>query len=215
MRPIQKVLMTILWGLTVLIMVSVIGAGLWKKRESEPLTAAEQQQQQQQQQLTVQEKSQLPETIGPAPQFDLIDQDSKPVTLKSLAGKPWIADFVFTHCAGPCPRMTGQLAALQKELPANVQFVSFSVDPERDTPAVLKDYAGKFSADESRWRFLTGTKDAIFAVARGMMITASPHSTRFILIDGEGNIRNTYESDDAERMAALKHDAAALAGEKH
>jgi cytochrome oxidase Cu insertion factor (SCO1/SenC/PrrC family) len=210
MKPIQKVLMTILWGLTVLIMVSVIGAGLWRKRQNGPLTQAEQQ--------VLAENVSQPAPVQlnvPAPQFDLIDQDSKPVTKESLAGKPWIAEFVFTHCAGPCPRMTGQLAALQKELPANVQFVSFSVDPERDTPAVLKEYAKKFEADESRWRFLTGAKDAIFAVAKGMMLTASPHSTRFVLIDAEGMIRQTYESDDEKRMADLKHDAAELASEKH
>jgi cytochrome oxidase Cu insertion factor (SCO1/SenC/PrrC family) len=209
MKPIQKVLMTILWGLTVLIMVSVIGAGLWRKRQHEPLAQAEQQA------LAENASPAAAQLNVPAPQFDLIDQDSKPVTTQSLAGKPWIAEFVFTHCAGPCPRMTGQLAALQKELPANVKFVSFSVDPERDTPAVLKEYAKKFEADESRWRFLSGSKDAIFGVAKGMMLTASPHSTRFVLIDGQGMIRQTYESDDEKRMAALKNDATELAAEKH
>jgi protein SCO1 len=208
MKPIQKLLMTILWGLTVLIMVGVIGAGLWRKRQNEPLTQAGQQA------LTENASPAAARLNVPAPTFELVDQDSTPVTTQSLVGKPWIAEFVFTHCAGPCPRMTGQLAALQKELPANVQFVSFSVDPERDTPAVLKEYARKFEADETRWRFLTGSKDAIFAVAKGMMLTASPHSTRFVLIDAEGMIRQTYESDDEQRMAALKHDAAELAAEK-
>jgi len=214
MKPIQKVLMTILWGLTVLIMVSVIGAGLWKKRADEfnhPLELA---------------AASQPATIGPAPAFELVDQDNKPVTKESLAGKVWIADFVFTHCAGPCPRMTSQMAGLSKEIPASVQLITFSVDPDRDTPAVLKEYAKRFEADESRWRFLTGSEKVIFDAAHGMMLSAEPkndkcgilHSTRFVLIDGEGNIRNTYESTDDARMAALKKDAADLASgaaEKH
>jgi protein SCO1/2 len=215
MKPIQKVLMTILWGLTVLIMVSVIGAGLWKKRADEfnhPLEPAA--------------ATSQPTIIGPAPAFELVDQDNKPVSKESLAGKVWIADFVFTHCAGPCPRMTSQMAGLSKEIPASVQLITFSVDPDRDTPAVLKEYAKRFEADESRWRFLTGPEKTIFAAAHGMMLSAEPkndkgailHSTRFVLIDAEGNIRNTYESGDEARMAALKKDASDLASgaaEKH
>jgi len=219
MKPIQKVLMTILWGLTVLIMVSVIGAGLWRKRQNESFAPTEQA-------ATGATGATTAPLIGPVPQFELVDQDNKPATKESLAGKTWIADFVFTHCAGPCPRMTTQMAGLQKDLPQKVRFVTFSVDPDRDTPAVLKEYANKFEADESRWRFLTGSKDVIFATARGMMLPAAPaneegailHSTRFVLVDADGNIRNTYESGDEQRMSALKHDAAELAAataEKH
>src|SRR4030095_9527414 len=100
--------------------------------------------------------------------------------------------------------MPAQTRALQKELRAGIQFVTISVDPDRDTPAVLKEYAKQFQADETRWRFLTGSKDASFGTARAMMLSAAPandkgqilHSTRFVLVDADGKIRNTYESDD-------------------
>jgi len=199
MRPAQKVLTTILWGLTVLIMVSVIGAGLWRRSEASQLSV-----------------------LADAPQFSLIDQNAQPVTLATLRGKPWIADFVFTHCAGPCPIMTGKMATLQKTIAApDLQFVTFSVDPENDTPAALKAYAARFAADESRWKFLTGEKDTIFATARGMLVTAIPandkspiiHSEKFILVDADGKIRRYYDSTDEQDMTALKQDAAALADE--
>ena len=199
MRPVQKVLTTILWGLMVLAMVSVIGARLWQRGPDQ--------------------REELP-VLADAPAFSLTDQDAKPITLQSLKGKPWIGDFVFTHCAGPCPLMTAKMARLQKDLPSpNLHFVSFSVDPERDTPAVLKEYAQKFQADESRWRFLTGTSDAAFAAAKGMLLTAIPaneanpiiHSTKFVLVDGEGRIRQYYDYNDAEQMKALVQDAAVLA----
>jgi cytochrome oxidase Cu insertion factor (SCO1/SenC/PrrC family) len=196
MKPVQKVLMSLLWALMVLIMVGVIGAGLWRKGQRD-----------------------LP-VLAEVPAFELTDQNSQPVTPKLLAGKPWVADFVFTHCAGPCPVMTRKMAELQKKM-MSVQFVSFSVDPERDTPDVLKAYAATFGADESRWRFLTGSKDAIFATARGMLITAAPadadkpilHSEKFLLVDGEGKIRKYYDSKSPEALAALKEDAASLAEE--
>ena len=213
MQPIQKVLTSILWVLMVVAMVSVIGAGLWRRGASDGSAnssgAAA---------AASETASDLP-VLTDVPQFDLIDQDSKPVNLSSLAGKPWIADFVFTHCAGPCPMMTAKMAALRKELPADVRFVSFSVDPEHDSPAVLKEYAAKFEGDEPRWRFVTGNKDTIYKVAAGMLVTAIPatadapiiHDERFILVDGEGRMRGVYHSKDDEAMAALKRDAAALA----
>jgi cytochrome oxidase Cu insertion factor (SCO1/SenC/PrrC family) len=81
--------MTVLWGLTVLIMVGVIGAGLWRKGER-----------------------QLPE-LGQIGAFALVDQDNQPVTLATLHGKPFVVDVIFTHCAGPCPLMTAKLATIQ------------------------------------------------------------------------------------------------------
>jgi protein SCO1/2 len=211
MKPVQKALTTVLWALMVLLMVSIIGAGMWRRgNRADALTD-------------------IPTTspaglmvVGDAPHFELVDQNDKPVTLESLSGKPWIADFVFTHCAGPCPMMTAKMAQLQKETPAGVRLVSFSVDPERDTPAVLKEYAAKFKADESRWSFLTGKPDAIFATARGMLIAAQPaqadtpiiHSEKFVLVDASGKIRKFYDSNDSESMQALTADANQLATER-
>ena len=196
MRPIQKWLTTILWVATVMAMVSVIGAGLWRRRE-----------------LPVQKD---------APPFALVDQNGQPFTLANLRGKPWIADFVFTHCAGPCPVMTMKMRQLQKKIDdRDVQFVTFSVDPDRDTPPVLKEYAHNFDADESRWHFLTGSKEMIAATSQGMLLAFEPstgadsttitHSTKFVLIDSDGRIRQFYDSGDEREMTALVQDAATLA----
>jgi cytochrome oxidase Cu insertion factor (SCO1/SenC/PrrC family) len=210
MRPVQKVLTTILWGLMVVAMVCVVGAGLWRRNAgNETKTAA----------AAADASADLP-VLASVPAFDLVDQDNKPVNLATLSGKPWIADFVFTHCAGPCPIMTGKMASLRKHIPADVRFVSFSVDPERDTPAVLREYAAKFNGDEPRWRFVTGSKDTIYNLAAKMFLTAIPatadapiiHDEHFVLIDSEGKVRGLYHSKDDEAMEALKRDAAALAG---
>ncbi len=94
-----------------------------------------------------------------APPFTLIDQDGKTFASAQLTGKVWIADFIFTQCSGYCPVMTANMAEFQnKSAGSPVQMVSFSVDPENDTPAVLKQYAAAAKADETRWHFLTGTR---------------------------------------------------------
>jgi protein SCO1/2 len=156
--------------------------------------------------------------LGNVPAFQFRDQDDQPVTLASLRGSPWVADLIFTRCPGVCPMMTAKMAAMQRSLPPQVKFVSFSVDPEHDTPAELKDYAQRFSADESRWKFLTGDQDAIMAQARGMLLTALPatadqpiiHDGRFLLIDGQGHIRRAYHSEDPQGLADLDRDAKRL-----
>jgi protein SCO1/2 len=207
MRPVQKILTSILWGLMVLAMVSVIGAGLWRRGGGTPNKPG-----------SSEAAGDLP-VLTSVPSFDLVDQDKQPTTLATLAGKPWIADFVFTSCAGPCPVMTGKMASLRKDLPADVRLVSFTVDPEHDTPAVLKAYAAKFDGDEPRWRFVTGQKETIYRVAAGMFLTAIPatadapiiHDEHFVLIDGDGKVRGMYHSKDLESLAALKRDAGALA----
>lgn len=215
MRPVQKTLTTILWGL--MAMVSVIGAGLWRRgggggsaaNDAAPVAAS------------AHAATDLP-TLATVPPFDLIDQDNRPVNLGTLLGKPWIADFVFTHCAGPCPIMTGKMASLRKHLPADVRLVSFTVDPERDSPAVLKEYAAKFKGDEPRWRFVTGSKDTIYNLAAKMFLTAIPatadapiiHDQHFVLVDSEGKVRGLYHSTDEQAMESLKRDAAALAEKK-
>ena len=201
MRPVPNVLTTILLGGTVLAILTVITAGLWRRG----VRAAE---------------KDLP-VLGDVPAFQFHDQDDKPMTLESLRGSPWVADFIFTRCPGSCPMMTGMMAAMQKSLPPQVKFVSFSVDPEHDTPAVLKGYAQTYSADESRWKFLTGDQDAIMAQARGMLLTALPatadqpiiHDGRFLLIDGQGRIRGAYHSNDARELAGLERDAKRLVAE--
>jgi protein SCO1/2 len=173
--------------------------------------------------LPIEPEEHLP-VMAQTPPFTLVDQHDQSVTLDALRGHPWVASFIFTRCAGPCPVMTAKMSQLQKTLPTDVRLVSVSVDPTNDTPTVLKTYAAKFNADDARWRFLTiGPEQdaaAVYTLARAMLVTALPadsdnpiiHSEKFILVDGEGNIRAYYDSNDSKQMAQLKSDAAELAG---
>src|SRR5437870_11690607 len=98
----------------------------------------------------------------PLPEFSLTDQTGKAVTLHDLAGKVWVADFIFTNCGGTCPLMTEKMRKLQDALPPAVQFVSFTVDPVRDTTKILAAYAKEHAANQERWSFLTGDKQDLF-----------------------------------------------------
>ena len=101
-------------------------------------------------------------SYGTVPAFQLTNQNGQPFGSGQLAGKIWIADFVYTTCPGPCPMISGRMSELQKPLEkSDVHLVSFSVDPDKDTPAVLRDYAAKLQAEPGRWDFLTGAKSAI------------------------------------------------------
>jgi len=141
------------------------------------------------------------------PAFALTNQDGQPVTLDDLKGTVWLADFVYTTCPGPCPLITAHMARLQQKLPAGREtgLVSFSTDPEHDTPEVLKAYAKKFGATE-RWRFLTGPKEEVYdLINHGFMlaIAAPPgapiiHSTKIVLVDRTGTLRGFYDGTDGE-----------------
>jgi cytochrome oxidase Cu insertion factor (SCO1/SenC/PrrC family) len=221
MKPVQKLLTTCLWIIFVLAMVSVIGAGLWTRGRARSGENA----------IDLNDPDDIDAqrdslaAIAEVPEFSLIDQAGERVTRDALAGKVWVASFVFTRCAGPCPIMTGKMSSLQKTIgDPRVNFVSVSVDPEYDTPAVLEQYAKKFHADESRWHFLTapkGDKEAVFALARGMLISALPaqgndpiiHSEKFVLVDSAGKIRKYYDSNDAADLERLMSDIKTLAGE--
>ena len=108
--------------------------------------------------------------IGPAPEFTLTDQDGRRVALKDLRGKVLAITFIFASCADTCPLLTATMAALQDKLGAafgpRVYFVSITVDPERDTPEVLKRYAEAHRANPAGWAFLTGTPAEIRDVAK-------------------------------------------------
>ena len=201
----QKIIATLLWGVLVLAMLGVVGTGLWARYRDGAEPAA---------------KSEPPPVLFDAATFSLTDQDGKTFSNTQLRGRTWVADFVFTHCPGVCPKMTMRMAGLQRTLAkSDVHFVSFSVDPERDTPAVLKEYANNFGADLGRWHFLTGEKGAMFQAARDMKLTAEPagvlgpeiaHAEKFLLVDGQGRVRGAYDSNDEQDMKRLEADAAAL-----
>ena len=215
MRKPQKILTGALWALTVLAMMSVIGAGLWKRQRDTETAGFE---------INAQPASGIIRTavLATVPSFSLLDQDNKPLTHDTLHGHPYIADFIFTRCAGPCPIMTSKMAALTKSIPdPRVRFLSVTVDPEYDKPNILKQYARDRGADDSRWLFATGDKDAVFALARGMLIAALPaqgdqpiiHSEKFILVDSAGQIRAYYNSKDGDAMVHLIADAQELAAQ--
>jgi cytochrome oxidase Cu insertion factor (SCO1/SenC/PrrC family) len=168
-----------------------------------------------------------PPVFDPVPAFSLTNRDGRAVRLQDLKGKPWIADFVFTRCPASCPLMTARMAKLNRELPddVDVRLVSFSVDPEHDTPQVLQRYAESYKAP-ARWLFLTGGKDEIYRLSRqgfklGIDIPPPPapgapapepilHSTRFVLVDGQGRIRGYYDGFDEESMKKLVRDLEAV-----
>ena len=155
---------------------------------------------------------------GRVPEFSLTESGGKTVTLADLHGKVWIADFIFTSCAGTCPLMTGRMRKLQDTLPADIRLVSITVDPTRDTPAVLASYARSAGADSNRWMFLTGDRKALYDLSiKGFKLPvddsagseAEPitHSSRFALVDKDGQIRGYYRGTEEDDFQRLVNDA--------
>jgi protein SCO1/2 len=147
-------------------------------------------------------------TLGEVPHFQLTDQSGRAFDSSVLNGHVWVADFVFTNCEGPCPRMTSHMHQLQTKTDKNIRFVSFTVDPKRDTPPVLEAYAKKFAYDSNRWSFLTGqiaTLNNLDQNAFKLGIISEEdigHSTRFALVDQKGRIRGYYsEGDPIDKLA--------------
>lgn len=162
----------------------------------------------------------LPE-LGVLPEFKLTDQSGRDFTLGDLKEKVWVANFVFTSCAGTCPLLTQRMKRVQDavvnlgEDGSHFRIVSFSVDPERDTPGRLSDYAREYGARPELWSFLTGPVDQInqtvvqgFKIAMGKAprpgegVDAASgeifdilHGEKFVLVDREGKIRGYYDSD--------------------
>jgi cytochrome oxidase Cu insertion factor (SCO1/SenC/PrrC family) len=156
-------------------------------------------------------------SYGIVPAFQLVNQNGQPFGSAQLTDKIWIADFIFTSCRGPCPLISTRMSELQKPLEkTDVHLVSFSVDPETDTPEVLRGYAEKLQADPKRWDFLTGPKSAIYklshdgfklAVSDGSEAEGVPvHSTRMALVDRHGQIRGYYDALEPDAMTKLLAD---------
>ena len=182
---------------------------------------------------------------GPAPDFSLMDRAGRRVTLADLRGKVWLANFIYTACRETCPLQTAEIARLQQEFSGarDLRFVSITVDPEHDTPAVLDAYAVRYHADPARWLFLTGSKAAIYALAKdgfklgvtdagttrvetgGRLVGPTPafashgskglimHSARFVLVDRKGRIRAYHRSDDPGSLVDIGKNLRALLAE--
>jgi protein SCO1 len=141
--------------------------------------------------------------IGAAPDFLLTSQDGKQVRLEDLRGKVVAVAFIYTSCPDVCPMLTDKMARVQDELGADfgpkVAFVSITVDPERDTPAVLKEYAEALGANLAGWTFLTGRRAALREVAHGYGVAVATaadggvdHTLLTTLIDRHGVMRVQY-----------------------
>ena len=192
-----------LWGLSIAIVVTLVAIGLVVRQRQPPLPV-----------------------IKEVPAFTLTHHDGTTVTQETFHGVPWVADFIFTRCPAICPRMTSQMKRVAGALGSEYRIVSFSVDPEHDTPEVLRDYAAKHGAGEG-WYFLTGDVDAIGPLCREgflLALDASPppdattddgpiiHSNRFVLIDAENHIRGYYDPFDEDELQRLVEDARRLPG---
>ena len=165
--------------------------------------------------------------FGRVNDFQLTEAAGTTVTRADLRDKVWIASFVFTHCAGACPIMTHHLSKAQQDLPLrdDLKLVSITVDPERDTPSVLTQYATKNNADRARWLFLTGEMPDIRRLANetfklvvdetaGTSEEPILHSSKFVLVDRNGAIRGYYDGLDVETLKQLVRDTKRVLAEK-
>ena len=161
----------------------------------------------------------IPDTVDlTVPVFNLTNQQGHALSLSDLEGKVWVAAFIFTNCPTICPRMSKEMATLQSEFDSsNVNFVSFTVDPERDTPEVLASYAERYEADNERWHFLTGEKGEIYQLAnKGFKLAAAyhegvfPHSRKFVLVSPDGGIYDYYDSHSKAALIQLRKDVKTL-----
>ena len=136
---------------------------------------------------------------------------------EQLQGKVWIADVIYTNCPAECPRMTSEMHRLTQQLQGDsgIRFVSVSVDPERDTPPVLNEFAHRFAAPTPQWTFLTGSPGMVHLIAYqtfhvGDVLGKIEHSTKFVLVDKRGYLRGYYSAFDPADMTGLVRDAREL-----
>lgn len=155
--------------------------------------------------------------LGDVSDFHLTERSGKPIARADLAGRVWVASFVFTRCGGPCPKVTGHMRRLQDLLAGtHAQLVSFSVDPEHDTPEVLQAYAANIGADPARWWMLTGDRAQVDQLARAFLSTnqrttdgsvpvglSIAHQTRIGVVDGDGELRGLYSGETDEHLELI------------
>ncbi len=221
------ILRRVLWGLLAVACAAIVGAAIWQWRgramsetNSEILLEGL-------------------KNFGAVPDFTFTERSGRKVSLADLKGKVWVVQFFYTHCTDICPLTVPQMGLLHLEylndpdFRSAVRFVSITVDPERDTPAVLSKYAEHFSADPDLWLFLTRDKAATVRLAQqgfklGIGEEANPpeiakktgeekelfHSSRLVFVDRTAQIRGYYSGVDAEAMVRLRHDLKTLLAEE-
>lgn len=158
--------------------------------------------------------------LGTLPEFALIDSSGRPFGTTELAGKVWIASFFFTRCPSVCPLIMARMGELQRRLAAagvaDVRLVSITVDPEHDTPEVLRAAEPRYGVDPGRWTLLTGPRERLHELlvagfhvpgldAAALADGDIPHTTKLALVDGVGRIRGYYGSDEEGAAEVLRH----------
>lgn len=208
--PIRGVVSALTW-LAVAALLVLLGYGHWSQTQAQRL-----------------------EVYGQMPPFVLTDQYERTVSSDEFRGKVLVANFIYTNCPDICPLLSFQMKGLQERLRqehllgTSVQLLSFTVDPARDTPAVLRAYAERYQADPAAWRFLTGPEAVLVPLivegfSLGVQVLpprqtaqhtpqageAAPetyevmHSGRFVLIDRQGYVRAYYEGNALDRDRVL------------
>jgi protein SCO1/2 len=166
-----------------------------------------------------------PPVLGAIPPFELTDQDGRAFGSRDLAGRVWIASFIFTRCPTVCPRITSRMVRIQdrsRSLEPALHLVSFSVDPGHDTPERLSAYARAHGASPRMWTFLTGEAAAVReTVEKGLRVSmgddggdpspaAISHGTHLVLVDGGGRIRGYYDPEGPDAIDRVVRAAAVL-----
>ncbi len=201
------------WGLILLLIGGVLGAGVMSAFQPTRTIVAK--------------RTGPLQVYGRVSDFKLTERSGDEVSGDDLMGRVWIADFFFTSCAGICPIMSSAMERLQTRLEnvEEVTLVSISVDPERDTPERLRQYAKRYHADETGWWFLTGDKKVIYQLSqdsfrlgveetppdqRGPEVEDVLHSSKFVLLDRQSRIRGYYDGDDKDALDLLVADVQEL-----
>ena len=217
-RPGNPGVQKALWGLLILVLIGVVGAGIRSLILAKPASK---------QVPSVGPRQ--PPAYGSVPEFSFIERSGQRVERVEFLGRVWVVDLIYTRCPDTCPLQSAEMAGLQAEFvnEADIRLVSITVDPARDTLAVLSRYAKRFGADPKRWLFLTGEKEAMYRfVQEGLRLPVMDpgsrargaggrgvtllHSSRFVLVDREARIRGYYESSDMESLRQLREDVKTL-----
>jgi len=155
--------------------------------------------------------------LGDIPSFEMIDTNGKTFGSENLKGKIWVADFIFTTCAGPCPIMSSEMSGIHKLFinDRNLRTVSYSVNPDYDTPEVLAEYAKRYNADTDQWHFLNAPYEDIQSIlANGFKMGDLDeivfHSINFALVDKYLNVRGYYNGTEPKEVEKLKRDITRL-----
>ena len=208
-------LLRIVWRLLFVILLGMSGVLVWQVFDTTPQPRSP-------------DRLPVHQTV---PDFRLLAQGGQPFGRQMLSGHIWVANFVFTRCPGVCPLLSAQMTKLQTRLEEtdqpSVRLVSFSVDPEWDTPQRLRGYADRYGADSKRWVFLTGELNVVQPLVKDgfqlAMMNAPPegshtshgqatrleqivHSDRFVLIDPEFRIRAYYRGNETGLVEQVVHD---------